>query len=86
MKLDLSPLYANKDSIRRLSFEDLAPGQGIEPHTAQGSFIIKQNVQYFPIKICHAVLIARHGSDPAGDCGIMHVNIGGVKLYVMTYA
>lgn len=50
------------------------------------TFIIKQNVQYFPMKILHAVLVARHGSRPAGHWVVMQANIGGVELYVMAYA
>ena len=30
------------------------------------TFIIKQNVQYFPKKILHFMLVARHGSHTAG--------------------
>jgi len=50
------------------------------------TFIIKQNVQYFPMKILHAVLVARHGSRPAGHWVVMQANIGEVELYVMAYA
>ena len=50
------------------------------------TFIIKQNVQYFSMKILHAVSIARHSSHPAGHWVVMQANIGGVELYVMVYA
>lgn len=49
------------------------------------SMFIKQNVQYLPMKILHAVLVARHGSYPAGHWVVIQSNIGGVELYVMAY-
>mgnify|MGYP006203513335 FL=1 len=39
------------------------------------TFIIKQNVQYFPMKILHDVLVARHGSRPAGHWFVMQAKI-----------
>ncbi len=50
------------------------------------TFIIKQNVQYFPMKILHAMLVARHGSCPGGHWFVIKAKLGGVKLCVMTYA
>jgi hypothetical protein len=50
------------------------------------TFIVKQNVNYFPMKVLHAVLVARHGSRPAGNWVVMKSTIGGVDLYVMAYA
>ncbi len=50
-------------------------------------FIVKQNVNYFPMNVFHSVLIARHRSRPAGDWVVMKATIGGVELYyVMAYA
>ena len=38
------------------------------------------------MKIVYTVLVARHGSRPAGHWVVMLANVGGVKLYVMAYA
>jgi len=50
------------------------------------TFIIKQNVQYFSMKILHAVLVARHSSRPAGHWAVIQVNVGWVELCIMAYA
>ena len=50
------------------------------------TFIIKQNVQYSPTKILHAVLVARLGSHPATLEVVMQANVGRAELYVMAYA
>ena len=50
------------------------------------TFIVKQNVNYFPMQILHDILIARHGSRPAGHWVVMQANISGVDLFVMAYA
>ena len=50
------------------------------------TFVIKQSVQYFPMKILHAVLVARHASHPAGHWVVVQANVGGVELYVIAYA
>jgi hypothetical protein len=49
------------------------------------TFIIKQNVQYFPMKVLHAILVVRHSLQPAGHWVIMQANVSGVELYVMAY-
>jgi hypothetical protein len=53
---------------------------------AYSTFIIKQNVNYFPMKVLHAILTARCGPRPAGNWVVMTAKIGGVDLYVMEYA
>ena len=61
----------------------------VELHQVLGlysTFIVKQNLNYFPMKVLHAILCARHGARPAGHWVIMKATIGGVDLYVMAYA
>jgi hypothetical protein len=50
------------------------------------TFIIKQNVNYFPMQVLHKILIARHGSKPAGHWVVMQTTIAGVDLIAMAYA
>ena len=50
------------------------------------TFIVKQNLNYYPMKVLHAILCARHGSRPAGHWVVMQAVIGGVDLYIMAYA
>ena len=50
------------------------------------TFIIKQNVNYFPMQVLHTVLLARHGSKPAGHWVVMQTKIAGVELIAMAYA
>ena len=53
---------------------------------AYSTFIIKQNVNYYPMKVLHAIMAAWCGSRPAGNWVVMTATIGGVDLYVMAYA
>lgn len=53
---------------------------------AYSTFIIKQNVNYYPMKVLHAIMAAQCGSRPAGNWVVMTATIGGVDLYVMAYA
>ena len=50
------------------------------------TFIIKQNLNYYPMRVLHSILCAQHGSRPAGHWVVMQAVIGGVDLYVMAYA
>ena len=50
------------------------------------TFIIKQNVNYFPMQVLHKVLIARHGSKPAGHWVVMQTTIADVEIFAMAYA
>jgi hypothetical protein len=50
------------------------------------TFIIKQNVNYYPMQVLHKVLLARHGSKPAGHWVVMQTTIAGVELIAMAYA
>ena len=50
------------------------------------TFIIKQNVNYFPKQVLHKVLLAGHRSKPVGHWVVMQVTIAGVELIAMAYA
>ncbi|KAL7554128.1 hypothetical protein ACHAWF_017536 [Thalassiosira exigua] len=50
------------------------------------TFIVKQNVNYFPMKVLHAVLVARYPQRPAGHWVVMKTTISGVNIFVMAYA
>jgi hypothetical protein len=50
------------------------------------TFIIKQNVNYYPMQVLHKVLLARHGSKPVGHWAVMQTTIAGVELIAMAYA
>ena len=50
------------------------------------TFIVKQNLNYFPMSVLHSVLTARFGGRPAGHWVVMKANIGGVDIFVMAYA
>lgn len=50
------------------------------------TFIVKQNLAYFPMQELKAVLLARYGTRPAGHWVVMKANISGVNLFVMAYA
>ena len=49
------------------------------------TFIIKQNVNFFPMKVLHSILSARHGTCPARHWVVMTTNIAEVDLHVMAY-
>ena len=55
-------------------------------HGLNLTFIIKQNLNYFPIKLIHAILSSRFGTHPAGHWMVVQTTIDGVDLYVMAYA
>ena len=48
------------------------------------TFIIKQNVNYFPMQVLHKVLLARHGFKPAGHWVVMQITIADVKTCLVT--
>ena len=50
------------------------------------TFIVKQNLNYFPMQVLHAILVARYSKRPAGHWVTMKATISGVDLYVMAYA
>jgi hypothetical protein len=50
------------------------------------TFIIKQQQQYFPKEVLHAVLRARFARRPAGHWVVMAAEISKVKLFIMAYA
>ena len=45
-----------------------------------------QNVNYFPMQVLHKVLLARHGSKPAGHWVVMQATIARVELIAVAYA
>ena len=50
------------------------------------TFIVKQNLQYFPMEELKAVLLARYGTHPAGHWVVMKSTISEVDIFVMAYA
>ena len=50
------------------------------------TFIIKNNCKYFPMKVLHAILSARHGERPAGNWVVMSCTIAGVDIKAIAYA
>jgi hypothetical protein len=50
------------------------------------TFIIKQNLSYYPMKVLHAILCAQHGSCPAGHWVIVQATSERVDLYGMAYS
>ena len=50
------------------------------------TFIIKQNMNYFPMQVLYKVLLARHSSKPAGHRGFMQTTIDDVEIFAMAYA
>ena len=50
------------------------------------TFIIKQNIQYFPKQVLHKVLMARNPRYPAGYHVVMKATIAGVDLFALAYA
>ena len=50
------------------------------------TFIVKQQLNYFPKEVLHTVLRARFGGRPAGHWVVMQAKISGVKLFIMAYA
>ena len=50
------------------------------------TFIIKQQQQYFPKEVLHAILRARFARRPAGHWVVMVAEIAKVKLFIMAYA
>jgi hypothetical protein len=49
-------------------------------------FIMKQNVNYFPMQVLHKVLLTRHGPKPAGHWVVMQATIADVEIFAMVYA
>ena len=50
------------------------------------SYIIKRIMNYFPKQVLHRVLLARHGSKPAGHWVVMQTTIADVEIFAMAYA
>ena len=50
------------------------------------TFIVKQNIKYFPMQVLYKILLARHGSRPAGHWVVMQSKIADVELFAMAYA
>ncbi|KAL7549478.1 hypothetical protein ACHAWF_012745 [Thalassiosira exigua] len=50
------------------------------------TFIVKQNLNYFPMQVLHAVLRARYPRQTAGHWVVMKTTISGVDLFIMAYA
>jgi hypothetical protein len=50
------------------------------------TFFIKQNVNYFPMRVLYKILIARHGSKPVGHLVVMQTAMAGVELITIAYA
>jgi hypothetical protein len=47
------------------------------------NFIIKQNVNYFPMQVIHKVLLASHESKPVSHRVIIQMTTAGAELFVM---
>ena len=50
------------------------------------TFIVKQNVGYFPKSVLHSILLARYPKRPAGHWAVMKATISGVDIFIMAYA
>ena len=50
------------------------------------TWVIKQNTDFFPMKVMHSVLHAWHGEGPAGHWVVFCVTIGEVALIAIAYA
>jgi hypothetical protein len=50
------------------------------------TFIVKNNVLFYPMVALHSVLKARHGERPAGHWVVMRATIADVKLTAIAYA
>ncbi len=51
------------------------------------TFIIKQNVQYFPLQVIQRVMRTRNRQGrPAGRHAVMKATISGVDLFLLAYA
>ena len=50
------------------------------------TFIVKQNLNYFPMPVLHAVLRARYPQRTAGHWVVMKATISEVNVFVMAYA
>ena len=50
------------------------------------TFIVKNNMQYFPGELLRAILLARHNKRPAGHWVVMKTVISDVPLFIMVYA
>ncbi len=49
------------------------------------SFIVKGNTNYCPMKVLHAIHIARYPDKAAGKWVVMKATIAKVDLYIMAY-
>ena len=50
------------------------------------TFIVKNNTNFFPMKILHKILQVRYGTRPAGHWVVMKTEISGIKILVLAYA
>jgi hypothetical protein len=50
------------------------------------TFIVKGNINFFPVRALHAILKARFGERPAGHSVVMETVVSGVKVFAMAYA
>ena len=50
------------------------------------TFIIKNSLNYSPMKVLHAILSSRHGTHPARHWVVMQTTIDEMDLYAMSYA
>ena len=50
------------------------------------TFVVKQNLQYFPMQVLKAVLLARYPTRPAGHWVVMKAVISGVEVFALMYA
>ena len=50
------------------------------------TFIVKGNVNYFPMDVLKSVLLARYPKRPAGHWVVMKATISEVELFIMAYA
>ena len=50
------------------------------------TFVVKKHTQYYPVEALQDILLARHGTRPAGHWVVMRTEIAGVKLTAIAYA
>ena len=50
------------------------------------TFVIKQNLNFYPHRILYDILMLRHPQRPAGHWVVMKANISGVDIFAMVYA
>ncbi len=50
------------------------------------TFIVKQNLNYFPMQVLHSILLARFPRHPAGHWVVMKAKISGINIFIMAYA